>query len=222
MAHTMEERGAAALTRSEIAPGAVHLRRWLTLDEQRRLAARCFELGAADPGFYTPIVRGGRPMSVRMLCLGRHWNAQTYRYEAVRSDVDGLPASPLPADFAEMAAAAARIAGFELAPDICIVNWYSAGSRMGLHQDKDESPETLEHGIPVVSLSIGDTARFLVGGFRRRDPVVSMPLESGDVFVLGGPSRLRYHGVSGIIAGTAPPSIGFSGRLNPTLRQFQL
>ncbi len=204
---------------SEVA-GALHLPRWLSLAEQREIAARCLALGAADAGFYTPIVRGGRPMSVRMLCLGRHWNAREYRYEPARSDVDSRPAPPIPAELASMAARAAADAGFDLAADICIVNWYGAGSRMGLHQDKDESATSLERGAPVVSFSIGDTAKFLFGGLRRRDPVETLLLASGDAFVFGGPARLRFHGVSRILPGTAPPDLPFDGRLNLTFRQF--
>jgi alkylated DNA repair protein (DNA oxidative demethylase) len=205
---------------AELAPGAVHLRGRLTLDEQQAIAAQCFELGGRAAGFYTPVVRGTHPMSVKMLCLGRHWNARTYNYEAVRSDVDGLPAPPLPRALAARAAEIARDAGFALAADLCIINWYSAESRMGLHQDKDEGRESIERGVPVVSLSIGDTARFLFGGLRRRDPVTALFLESGDAFVFGGPSRLRYHGVSRIVPATAPRSLGFAGRLNLTFRQF--
>jgi alkylated DNA repair protein (DNA oxidative demethylase) len=208
------------MPRTEVAPGAVHLRVRLTLDEQRMLAARCLELGEAAAGFYTPIVRGGHPMSVRMLCLGRHWNARTYWYEATRTDVDGLPVPPLPPEFAALASQIARDAGFDLTPDICIVNLYAAASRMGLHQDKDEGRETIEQGIPVVSLSLGDTGRFLFGGLKRRDPVEAILLESGDAFVFGGPSRLRYHGIGGIIPDSAPPSLGFNGRLSLTFRQY--
>jgi hypothetical protein len=69
--------------------GTFHLARYLTLDSQKSLAAECLSLGSATAGFYTPVVRGMHPMSVKMLCLGRHWNAVTYRYEATRSDVDG-------------------------------------------------------------------------------------------------------------------------------------
>ena len=75
---------------------------------------------------------------------------------------------------------------------------------MGLHQDKDEGPESLAAGIPVVSVSIGDTARFLFGGLKRRDPIEPIPLESGDAFVFGGPARLRYHGVSRIARHRTP------------------
>lgn len=205
---------------AEIAPGACHLRGYLPFDAQREMSARCFELGAAEHGFYTPIVRGGRPMSVRMLCLGRHWNAQTYRYEMTRSDIDRGPVPALPDELAGLARRIALDAGFDVAPDTCIVNWYGAGSRMGLHQDKDESAESLAAGIPVVSVSIGDTARFLFGGLRRRDPVQTILLESGDAFVFGGPARLRYHGVSRIVPGSAPDAIGFEGRLNLTFRKY--
>ena len=91
---------------------------------------------------------------------------------------------------------------------------------MGLHQDKDESVESLAVGVPVVSISLGDTARFLFGGVRRRDPVEPVLLESGDAFVFGGPARLRYHGVSRIVPGTAPPELGLDGRFNLTFRQY--
>jgi alkylated DNA repair protein (DNA oxidative demethylase) len=100
------------------------------------------------------------------------------------------------------------------------VNWYITTSKMGLHQDKDESPESIARGAPVVSLSIGDAARFLFGGLRRRDPIETLRLESGDAFVFGGPARLRYHGVSRIEPGTAPPGLPFEGRLNLTFRQW--
>jgi alkylated DNA repair protein (DNA oxidative demethylase) len=90
---------------------------------------------------------------------------------------------------------------------------------MGLHQDKDESPASIAAGAPVVSLSIGDSARFLFGGLRRRDPVEVMWLESGDAFVFGGEARLRYHGVNRIGPSvTAPVQIG--GRLNLTFRRY--
>ena len=147
-----------------IAPGALHLEQYLSWDEQVTVARRCLEIGAGAAGFYTPIVRGGHPMSVRMLCLGRHWNARTYSYEDLRSDIDGLPVPPLPPDLAALAQRAGADAGFSFAPDLCIVNWYSATSRMGLHQDKDESEGSLARGAPVVSLSIGDAAWFLFGG----------------------------------------------------------
>lgn len=203
-----------------LAEGARHLPRHLSPDAQRTVVGVCLALGTGPAGFYTPVVRGGGTMSVRMMCLGRHWNARTYTYEDVRGDVDGLPPHPLPPQLALLAVRAADAADFTFSPDICIVNHYSATSRMGLHQDKDESPASLAAGAPVVSFSVGDTARFLFGGLRRRDPVQTLLLESGDVFVFGGAARLRYHGVPRILPGTAPPELGFDGRLNLTFRKF--
>jgi len=203
-----------------VAPGAGHLVSYLSMEEQVCVSARCLELGAGPSGFYTPVVRGNHPMSVRMLCLGRHWNARTYTYEDVRSDVDGLSVPPLPPELAELARRAAADSRFSFSPDLCIVNWYTKGSKMGLHQDKDESPESIAAGVPIVSFSIGDNAWFLFGGLKRKDPVEKIRLGSGDVFIFGGAARLRYHGVSRIEPGTAPDGLPFEGRLNLTFRQF--
>ena len=213
------EDGSMTERSNEIAPGAVHLPRFLTLDRQRALIEECRGLVDGDVPAYVPIVRGGGKMHVRMLCLGRHWNGKVYRYEAGRTDFDGKPAPPLPASFRALAAEAAAAAGMSLDADLCILNYYDREGRMGLHQDKDESPASLAAGLPVVSISLGDAARFLFGGAKRRDPVAAFALESGDAFVFGGPSRLRYHGVSRIVPGTAPPELGIEGRFNLTLRQ---
>ena len=173
-----------------------------------------------DAGGYVPTVRGGGKMHVRMLCLGRHWNPLTYRYESTRTDHDGLPVASVPAEWIDLASRIAADAGFTCRPDICLLNFYDADGRMGLHQDKDESPASIADGAPVVSLSLGDTARFLFGGLKRRDPVASLLLESGDAFVFGGAARLRYHGVSRIVPGTAPATLQLDGRFNLTFRQF--
>jgi DNA oxidative demethylase len=204
----------------EIAPGAFHFSRGLTLDRQRALVAQCQALVDGAVPAYVPTVRGGGQMHVRMLCLGRHWNGRTYAYEPVRSDFDGLAAPPLPDTFRALAREIAAAAGMTLEADLCILNCYDADGRMGLHQDKDESAASLAAGIPVVSISLGDTARFLFGGLKRREPVTPYLLESGDAFVFGGPARLRYHGVTKILPGTAPPELGVTGRFNLTLRQY--
>ena len=214
------ERLFAPPAREELAPGAFHLHGYLSLDAQCRLAAQCRALVDGAVPAYVPIVRGGGRMHVRMLCLGRHWNGQTYKYEPARTDHDGLPAPPLPDAFATLANDIARSAGMTLAADLCILNYYDAEGRMGLHQDKDESEPSLAAGVPVVSVSLGDTARFLFGGVKRRDPVEARLLESGDAFVFGGPARLRYHGVSRILPHTAPPALELTGRFNLTFRQF--
>ena len=206
----------------EIAPGAFHLPRYLELDAQRLLVEHCRALVDGDVPAYVPIVRGGGKMHVRMLCLGRHWNGKTYTYEATRTDFDGLPVPPLPDEFKALARDIAASVGMTLDADLCILNYYDAAGRMGMHQDKDESERSIAAGLPVVSVSLGDTARFLFGGVRRREPVDSRLLESGDAFVFGGPARLRYHGVSRIIPDTAPPGLGVRGRFNLTLRQYDV
>ena len=204
----------------EVAAGAFHLKRHLSLARQRALVDACRTLVDGEVPGYVPVVRGGGKMHVRMLCLGRHWNGMTYRYEEVRSDYDRLPVPPLPAEFRDLARDIAQSAGMMLDADLCILNYYEAEGRMGLHQDKDESPRSLAAGVPVVSISLGDTARFLFGGLRRRDPVEALLLESGDAFVFGGPARLRYHGVSRILPASAPPELGLIGRYNLTFRQY--
>jgi alkylated DNA repair protein (DNA oxidative demethylase) len=209
--------GPSALT---LAPGAVWLRRWLPIEAQQRWADQCRAMLDGPAGGYVPRVRGGGLMHVRMTCLGRHWNAETYAYEATRRDHDGQPAAPLPDAWVAWAASLADAAGFSLQADICIVNWYEADGRMGLHQDKSEGEASLAAGAPVVSVSLGDSARFLFGGLRRRDPVETMLLESGDVFVFGGPARLRYHGVTHIVPDSAPAALDLRGRFNLTFRQF--
>lgn len=201
-------------------PDVVWLEQYLPLHEQQALVARCRAIMDGPAGGYVPTVRGGGKMHVRMVCLGRHWNPRTYRYEETRTDHDGLPVASLPAELAVLAVRTARDAGFAFEPDICVMNWYGPDGRMGLHQDKDESSASLGAGLPVVSISLGDTARFLFGGVRRRDPVEAVPLASGDAFVFGGASRLRYHGVSRIVPKTAPPSLGIEGRFNLTFRQY--
>jgi len=206
----------------QIAPGAFHLPGHIARPDQRALVAELRALVDGAVPAYVPVVRGGGRMHVRMLCLGRHWNGQTYRYEPTRSDFDNLPVPPLPPGFKALAAGIAGAVGMRLEADLCIINYYAADGRMGLHQDKDETAASIAAGVPVVSVSLGDTARFLFGGLRRKEPVETRLLESGDAFVFGGAARLRYHGVSRILPDTAPPEIALSGRFNLTFRQYDV
>jgi DNA alkylation damage repair protein AlkB len=207
------------VTAQTLADGLVLLQSRLSPGEQRDLWRQCRELSEGAVPMYTPTVRGGRKMSVGMLCLGKHWNGLTYRYEDRRTDFDGLAVPAIPPPIAEIARAAAADAGFTMQPDLCIMNYYAGDAKMGVHQDKDERPETIAAGIPIVSVSLGDAARFVVGGLSRRDPTNPLILRSGDVLVMGGPSRLRHHGVTRILPGTAPEGTG-PGRFNLTFRQW--
>ena len=206
----------------QVAPGAFHFKGYLSIERQRQMADSCRELMDGDAPGYVPVVRGGGRMHVRMLCLGRHWNGKTYRYESSRSDYDQLAVPPLPAAFSDLARGVAAAAGMALDADICILNYYDRDGRMGLHRDRDETERSVAAGVPVVSISLGDTARFLFGGLRRRDPIDAVLLESGDAFVFGGAARLRYHGVSRILPATAPPELQMAGRYNLTFRRYDL
>ncbi|MBM64289.1 MAG: alpha-ketoglutarate-dependent dioxygenase AlkB [Acidobacteria bacterium] len=206
-------------TRIEIFPGALHLPGFLSVAQQYVLGARCRSIGTGSPGWYVPTVRGGGKMSVRMVCLGYHWNPKTYTYETRRQDYDGQPVQALPGDLRDLGVRLAGAAGMQIAPDVCILNYYGVDGKMGLHQDKDERPETLRAGLPIVSVSIGDTAKFVLGGFNRKDSTTTVLLKSGDGFVFGGLSRLRYHGVAGLLPGTAPRGLALNGRFNLTFRE---
>jgi DNA alkylation damage repair protein AlkB len=201
----------------QLEPGLFLYQAFLPVSAQQALWERCRTLAEGPVPMYTPTVRGGRKMSVGMLCLGRHWNALAYDYEERRTDYDDQAVPPIPDEFRRVASNAAGTAGFAMDPDICIMNFYGPESRMGVHQDKDERPETIAAGVPIVSVSLGDAARFVVGGLSRKHPMRPVVLRSGDVLVMGGPSRLRFHGVTRIMAGTAPPGTG-PGRFNLTFR----
>jgi len=203
-----------------IAAGATWLPGKLSIEQQIALVERCRAIMDGPAGGYVPTVRGGGKMRVRMTCLGRHWNPLTYTYVDTRADYDNAPVAPVPAEWVAHASTIAREAGFDFVPDICLINYYGDDGRMGLHQDKDESRDSIEAGKPVVSISLGDAARFLFGGTRRRDPVETVMLESGDAFVFGGEARLRYHGVARIVRGTAPRALGVDGRFSLTFREY--
>jgi len=202
-----------------LADGLVLFQARLDARTQRELWAMCRQMADGPVPMYFPTVRGGKKMSVAMLCLGKHWNGLTYSYEDRRSDFDNQPVPAIPPRFAAIAASAAADAGFEMQPDLCIMNYYTTEAKLGVHQDKDERPETIAKGIPIVSVSLGDAGRFVIGGLTRKEPTNPVMLRSGDVLVMGGPSRLRFHGVTRILPGTAPEGTG-PGRFNLTFRQW--
>ena len=162
---------------------------------------------------YRPITPGGKPMSVEMSNMGPlGWvtDARGYRYEALHP-VSGDPWPPIPALLLDLWA---ELADPATPPDACLVNLYRAGARMGSHRDADEA----DFSLPVLSISLGDTAIFRIGGLSRRDPTTSVRLASGDVCLLAGEARLAYHGVDRILPGSSRLIPG-GGRLNLTLRR---
>lgn len=169
---------------------------------------------AAAPLFVPRMPRSGRPMSVRMTNAGPlGWvtdQARGYRYQATHP-VSGTPWPPIPLMLLELWDA---LSGYPHPPQACLVNYYGGAAKMGLHQDRDEE----DFSAPVVSVSLGDTAIFRVGGTTRKGSTRRFTLKSGDVFVLGGPDRLAYHGIDRVLPGTSD-LLEDGGRINLTLRR---
>jgi len=216
-----------------IAPGAVHLPQWLDADDQRSLVVSCRRWAEAG-GLRSPRMPRGGTMSVQITCLGWHW--YPYRYSRTVDDGDGRTVPGFPewlGDLGRRAVADAAAvdgtvlgqdgagadAGAGYRPDVALINWYGPGARMGMHADREEPS-----AAPVVSLSLGDRGIFRFGTPAGRGrPWSDVDLESGDLFVFGGPSRRAFHGVPRILPGTGDPSIGLDGgRFNVTLRESGL
>ena len=173
------------------------------------------DVAAASP-FRQMLTPGGFTMSVAMTncgALGWTTNLHGYRYTTIDPD-NGRPWPAMPAVFAQLAREAAAAAGFDgFTPDACLINRYLPGTRLSLHQDKNEQ----DLDAPVVSVSLGMSAVFLWGGHARSDKTARLPLHHGDVVVWGGIDRLRYHGVLPL-AGAPHPLLG-NRRINFTFRK---
>lgn len=178
--------------------------------EQAHIMAAVGRVMEAAPP-YAPLTPWGKPMSVRMTSAGRlGWYTDRSGYRYVDGHPDGLAWPPIPDEILSLWY---EVTGLERAPDCCLVNLYREKARMGLHQDKDEG----DFSWPVLSVSLGDSALFRVGGLKRSDPTESVWLESGDVALLEGETRLAYHGIDRIRAGSSRLVPG-GGRINLTLR----
>lgn len=197
-----------------LAPGAFLLRGYAG-DCAADLLAAVSEIAAAAP-FRHLVTSGGKRMSVAMTnCGGLGWvsDRKGYRYEAA-DPLTGRPWPEMPGLFRQLAADAAAAAGFAgFAPEACLINLYEPGTRLTLHQDRDER----NYDQPIVSVSLGLPATFLFGGPRRTDPRLRVALCHGDVVVWGGPARLHYHGVLPLAEGEHPAT--GRQRINLTFRR---
>jgi alkylated DNA repair protein (DNA oxidative demethylase) len=184
-----------------LGPGAMVLRGF-ALPEVAGLVSGIDKVVASAPLRHM-VTPGGFRMSVATTnCGALGWlsDRKGYRYGA-RDPETGKPWLPMPALFLRLARAAAEAAGFHaFAPDACLVNRYVPGTRLTLHQDRNER----DFRQPIVSVSLGLPAVFLFGGTTRRDRPTRIPLAHGDVAVWGGPSRLRFHGVMPLEDGKHP------------------
>lgn len=183
---------------------------FLDLSAQRQMVEDLRRVAEAAP-FVRPVTPWGKPMSVRMTSAGRcGWGASTKGYSYAPAHPSGVPWPAIPESVLSVWSAVAKT---ERAPDCCLINYYDAKARMGLHQDKDEA----DFAFPVVSISLGDSALFRVGGTERSDSTKSIWLNSGDVAVLSGAARLAFHGIDRIKSGTST-LLDKPGRINVTLR----
>ncbi|MCZ8178704.1 MAG: alpha-ketoglutarate-dependent dioxygenase AlkB [Rhizobium sp.] len=169
----------------------------------------------AEAPLYVPVMPGtGRPMSVRMTnCGPLGWvtdKERGYRYQPSHP----LTGKPWPAIPEVLLDLWRELSGYTKDPEACLVNFYTDDAKMGLHQDRDEA----DFSAPVLSISLGNTCLFRIGGLARTDGTKSLKLESGDVFLLGGEGRLCFHGVDRIYPGTST-LLKAGGRINLTLRR---
>jgi alkylated DNA repair protein (DNA oxidative demethylase) len=199
--------GGAAPDGLRVLPG------YLDAAAQAALLADVLRLVAQAP-FYRPVMPvSGAPFSVQMSNAGPlGWVSDKagYRY-AEEHPQTGRPWPPIPP---RLLGLWDEVTGYPAPPECCLVNLYRDRARMGLHQDRDEAARE----APVLSVSLGDSALFRVGGTRRRDPSRSFLLESGDVVVLGGQARMCFHGIDRVLPGTSTLVPG-GGRINLTLRR---
>jgi alkylated DNA repair protein (DNA oxidative demethylase) len=197
--------------------GVRHLPDHLDREAQEALVEDIRTIVETAPLYVPTMPKSGKPMSVRMTNCGTlGWVTDRdggYRYQA-NHPVTGNPWPPIPRRLMELWT---EVSDYPHEPQACLVNFYSDSARMGLHQDRDEK----DFSAPVVSVSLGDDCLFRVGGTKRSDPTLSLRLASGDVVVLGGTSRLAFHGVDRIYPQTST-LLKKGGRINLTLRRVTL
>jgi alkylated DNA repair protein (DNA oxidative demethylase) len=200
-----------------VLPDGVILRRGLVdAGTQAQLARAVADIARGAP-FRRPQTRGAGTFSAAITNCGivGWWSdRQGYRYVATQPE-SSEPWPALPAIFRTVLADA--VAGTpwpDFTPDACLINFYGPGAKMGLHQDKDER----DFRQPIVTVSLGDTADFMVGGPTRSDKPIVFPFYSGDVLLMGGAGRMLFHGVRKVHAGTSPlPDV--TGRYSLTFRK---
>ncbi|MFI5011486.1 MAG: alpha-ketoglutarate-dependent dioxygenase AlkB family protein [Hyphomicrobiales bacterium] len=197
----------------DIAPGAVYYPGYLDRAAQQALLEDIRAAIAVAPLYHPSMPRSGKPFSVRMTnCGPLGWVSDIggYRYQKAHPET-GMPWPEMPE---ALMRAWRELADIGFLPEACLVNYYAVAARLGLHQDRDEA----EFGAPVVSLSLGDTAIFRIGGVTRDAPTRSVRLASGDAFVFGGEARLAFHGIDRVLSGTST-LLAEGGRFNLTMRR---
>jgi alkylated DNA repair protein (DNA oxidative demethylase) len=197
----------------EIQPGLVLHHGFFDRASQERLLADLRGIIRAAPLFTPHMPRTGKAFSVRMTnCGPLGWVSDIagYRYQEEHPE----RAEPWPPIPRTLLVAWDALTGYPMPPEACLINFYETSARMGLHQDRDEA----DFDAPVLSFSLGDSALFRIGGDKRGDKTRSFKLESGDALVIGGASRLAFHGIDRIYGRTST-LLKDGGRINLTLRR---
>ena len=200
-------------TRIEIKPGVIYFPGLLDRATQESLRDEIYAAIRAAELFQSTMPRWGNPMSVKMLNLGPlGWvsDKSGYRYQATHP-VTGQSWPPI---FPSLLTIWNELTNAYAPPEACLINYYSATAKMGLHQDRDEE----DFNAPVVSLSLGDSALFRIGTSERGGPTQSIKLQSGDGLIFGGPARLDFHGIDRIYKETST-LLEEGGRFNLTMRR---
>lgn len=201
--------------REDLYPGAVVLRRFALRDDAALFAA-LDSITSISP-FRESFTPGGARMSVWTSGCGDYGSSDDGNYRM--SPIDPLTGGawpPMPDIFYQLSTSAAKEAGFsDFEPNMTHINRYAPGAKLGMHQDRGES-DTM---APIVSVSLGLSAVFKLGGFERSDPAKSVTLEHGDVVVWGGPARMRFHGVLPVKDSVHPLAGAF--RYNLTMRRVR-
>ena len=185
----------------------------LSRAQQEMLVTHLRAVVKAAPLFTPLMPRTGKPFSVRMSnCGSLGWvsDVKGYRYQPLHPET-GAPWPPMPDILMELWA---KHASYPHPPEACLINFYDPAARMGLHQDRDED----HFDAPVLSVSLGDTGLFRVGGTTRSGPTRSVKLASGDLLSFGGPARLAFHGIDRVMPGTST-LLPQGGRINLTMRR---
>lgn len=185
---------------------------------QNRLWSALQEILKAVPPVRTRTKGGGVTSAAMTNCGGWGWwsDAKGYRYIATQPE-SNTPWPPIPDEFREVIQRVTADSPWpDFIPDACLINFYEPGAKMGLHQDKDEK----DFSQPIITVCLGDAADFMVGGFARADKATPVKVRSGDVLLMGGESRMRFHGIRKIYPGTSPLP-GITGRYSLTFRKSQ-
>ena len=207
------------VTEPVLPAGITLFRGWISPAQSRDVLDEMLSVFEAAPPYQLRVKSGAYVINRMTNCgeLGWHSDERGYRYVDRHPELD-VPWPPIPPAIKALAMKAAGEAGAPFVPDACLVNFYEASGKMNLHQDHDEK----DFAWPIVSFSFGCDAIFALGGAKRRDPVQGVTLSHGDVLVMHGESRMRFHGVKKIVPGTAPfahPAVPEGGRLNLTFRR---